>query len=55
MTMFREGVTQIHTKMVGRQCESYKVVALLDMLLPKLISGELWIKDAGRFVNSWIK
>ena len=32
--------------------ESHAHAALNDMLLPKLISGELWVEDAGGIIGS---
>ena len=39
------------TKMAKKEGESRTLAALRDTLLPKLISGELRVKDAGRFVG----
>jgi type I restriction enzyme S subunit len=33
------------------ECESHTLVALRDGLLPKLISGEIRVKDAEKFIG----
>ena len=48
MTMPCEIVTQIHAKAVEAGREFRNAVALRDALLPKLISGDLWAKNAER-------
>ena len=41
----------IVAQMSQRRIESRTLAALRDTLLPKLISGELRVKDAARFVE----
>jgi type I restriction enzyme S subunit len=40
----------MYLKVVEHEHESHTLGALRDALLPKLISGELRVKDAERFV-----
>jgi type I restriction enzyme S subunit len=40
----------MYLKLVEHERESRTLAALRDALLPKLISGELRVRDAGKFV-----
>ncbi|MEH6687780.1 MAG: restriction endonuclease subunit S [Halopseudomonas sabulinigri] len=48
---FSKRATGLHIQMEQNERESYTLVQLRDTLLPKLISGELRIKDAERFME----
>jgi type I restriction enzyme S subunit len=48
---FEQIARPIYARIVSNERESRTLVALRDALLPKLISGELRIDDAGRFVG----
>jgi type I restriction enzyme, S subunit len=49
---FEEKVRPIRAQMESRLAESRTLAALRDTLLPNLISGELRVKDAERFMES---
>jgi type I restriction enzyme S subunit len=51
LKIFRRLVEPIHARIVGNERESRTLAILRDTLLPKLLSGELRIKDAERFVG----
>ncbi len=44
-------VHSLRLKEQASQCQSRTLAALRDTLLPKLISGELRVKDAERFLK----
>ncbi len=48
---FEERATPAFQRVLGSICESHTLSALRDGLLPKLISGELRVEDAERFVE----
>jgi type I restriction enzyme S subunit len=48
---FRRQVEQLHQQMVLNLEESRTLAAIGDALLPKLLSGEIPVKDAGKFVG----
>ncbi len=45
---------EIFKKALGCRYESFILAALRDILLPKLVAGELRVKDAGRFIGEVI-
>ena len=47
---FEEQITPLFHRVLGNINESRALATLRDSLLPKLISGELRVKDAERFV-----
>jgi len=51
MTMPAKSVTPLHAELAKRERKSLTLAALRDALLPRLISGELRVKDAQRFVE----
>jgi type I restriction enzyme S subunit len=51
---FTERVRPGVDRIIAAIHESRTLAALRDALLPKLISGELWVKDAERFVETAI-
>jgi len=51
MTIPSETVTQIHAKVVAIGREPRILVVLRDTLLPRLISGELCMRDADRVIG----
>jgi type I restriction enzyme S subunit len=42
----------LHARIVSNERESRTLAALRDALLPKLISGELRVKQAERFIEA---
>jgi len=48
---FQKQVEPLHLRVVANLRESHTLAALRDTLLPKLISGEIRVKDAERFVE----
>jgi type I restriction enzyme S subunit len=48
---FRKIVNALRNKVVAAVNESRTLAALRDALLPKLISGEIQVKDAERFLE----
>jgi hypothetical protein len=51
MTMAARSVTWLIGDMAEGERESFIVASLRDTLPTKLISGELWVKDAERFIG----
>ncbi len=51
MTMPDKAVTPLLAEFAKRERESRSPVALRDTLLPKLMSGELWVAEAERVVG----
>jgi len=49
MDAFDRVTPPLYLKVVERERESRTLAALRDALLPKLISGEIRVKDAERF------
>jgi type I restriction enzyme, S subunit len=54
MKAFEERIAPSFQRVLGNINESYKLAALRDTLLPKLISGELRVKDAEKFIGNVI-
>ena len=54
MTIVARSVTRLIADMAEGERESRTLATLRDALLPKLISGELRVKDAERFIASAI-
>jgi type I restriction enzyme S subunit len=52
LAAFDGHVRPIYSRIVANERESRTLTALRDALLPKLISGEIRVKDAERFVRS---
>jgi type I restriction enzyme, S subunit len=52
MEQFEKMTRPLYTRIVECERESRLLATLRDTLLPKLISGELRVKDAERFVES---
>lgn len=48
---FERSASSLLTRTLGSRRESRILAVLRDTLLPKLISGELRVKDAERFVG----
>ena len=51
MTKLAKSVTRLIADMAEGERESLTVAALRNALLPKLISGEVRVKDAERFIG----
>jgi len=51
MEQFRRAVLPLRQRLVSNVRESQTLAALRDTLLPKLISGELRVKDAEKFIG----
>jgi type I restriction enzyme S subunit len=51
MTMVAKRVTRLIAHVAEGARESLTLAALCDTLLPRLISGELRVKDAERFIG----
>ena len=51
LVAFEERVAPVFQRVLGSICEARTLSALRDGLLPKLISGELRVEDAERFVE----
>jgi type I restriction enzyme, S subunit len=51
---FDEAVTPLFERIVGNEKENRTLAATRDFLLPKLLSGEVRVKDAERFVREAI-
>jgi len=51
MQDFHEAVNPLFSRILNNECENNTLAALRDTLLPKLISGEIRVKDAERFVE----
>jgi type I restriction enzyme S subunit len=51
LVAFEERVAPVFQRVLGNICEARTLSALRDGLLPKLISGELRVEDAERFVE----
>lgn len=52
MEGFERQARSLYRRIVESERESRTLAALRDVLLPKLISGELRVKDAGKFVEA---
>jgi type I restriction enzyme S subunit len=55
LSAFDWQVAPIFDRAFDNILESRTLTTLRDTLLPKLISGELSIKDAERFADGWVK
>ena len=51
---FNRVVEPLFQSVYGNSCESRTLATLRDTLLPKLISGELRVRDAQRFIEEVI-
>lgn len=51
LTKFQNYVEPLYRKIVNNEYESRSLIALRDSLLPKLISGELRVKDAEKIIG----
>jgi type I restriction enzyme S subunit len=51
LNAFDEVIKALFNRRYLNECESHTLAALRDTLLPKLISGELRVKDAERFLR----
>jgi type I restriction enzyme S subunit len=51
---FDKLVRPIYSKLVANECQSRTLASIRDTLLPKLISGELRVKDAERLVEAHV-
>ncbi|MGI9863052.1 restriction endonuclease subunit S, partial [Moorella naiadis] len=52
LTLFGTQVEPLYSRIMSNAAQSRSLAALRDALLPKLISGKLWVKDAERIVES---
>ena len=51
MAAFEESVSPLHDRIMKNDKETQTFASLRDTLLPKLISGELRLTDAKRFLE----
>ena len=52
LATFNEAAKPLYERIAENESESYALTALRDTLLPKLISGEVRVKDSKRFLES---
>ena len=52
LAMLGETIGPLVGRMIGHRLESRSLAALRDVLLPKLISGDIRIRDAERVVEA---
>jgi type I restriction enzyme S subunit len=51
LTVFDDKIAPIYCRIANNEIESRTLAELRDCLLPKLMSGEIWVKDAEKMVE----